>query len=385
MGALFFLVVVACVPFMPAGATVPRWAILSIAAAVLLFRTNISWVGVAVVGYLTLMAYVAPSGFDAAFIYWHFLVVVALFGFFVTRDIKGAMLGAALGFWVNSAVVLAQYYLNWQKIPQIIPNGGLFYNHFMASEAAAIVLAVIVGYRLWWLIPGILPTLALGARHSLIALGIAAGAGLWRYSRFAAMMAALGLFLFAFALMKGEGGHKMILISPDFLQRVGVWIDTIPHIRPWGHGLGSFIANYPSFQTHSISLQLRFENAHNDYIQLLYELGLGGALLISIVAARMVTAMPSPAWYGLIVFLVEACFGFPLYEPVSAALAAVCAAGVFNGCGSLRDLLHPVRPRIRHWPQNHGLAPVYAGGPGLPADADSPFGRSLRSDFGHGA
>lgn len=390
MGALFFLVVVACVPFMPAGATVPRWAILSIAAAVLMFRINISWVGGAVIGYLIIMAYVAPSGYDAAYILWHFLIVAVLFGYFVTRSIKGAMVGAALGFWVNSAVVLAQYYLDWQKIPQIIPNGGLFFNHFMASEAAAIVLAVIAGYRLWWLIPGILPTLVLGARHSMFALAVCAGVALWRYSRFAAMMATLGVLLFVVAVMKGEGGHSIIraywgLVPPDFLQRAGVWLDTIPQLRPWGHGLGSFIANYPAFQRHSIGLQLRFENTHNDYLQILYELGAGGAALIAVLAGRMITAPPSPAWYGMIVFAVEASFGFPLYEPASAALAAICAAGVFSGCNSLRDIFDPLRPRVRYWSQNHGLAPFHVGGADFPAHANAPIWRGVRGYPRHGA
>lgn len=383
MRAAFFLLIVACVPFLPSGATVPRWAILSVVAAIALYRTPITWPGMLLIAYLTGMAALGPVTYEALYIWWHFLIIAVLFAYFLTRDIRSVIIGAGLGLWVNSSVVIAQWGWGWEKIPQVIPNSGLFYNHNMGAEAAAITLAVAVGYRLWWLIPGIVPTLAFGSRAPVVALGIAGGLALWRWSRFAAMMTTLGGMLIAVAVMKAEGGHRMVFFSPDLVQRIGVWMDTIPHLTVLGHGLGSFLVNYPLYQHHSIGLQLRFENAHNDYLQVVYELGIGGLALIAVLLARTLAASPSPARYGMIVFLVEACFGFPLYEPVSAALAACCAARLFSDCRSLRDFVPARRSRICRRVEDYGLAPVRAGVPHLSLDALPSFWSRLRGNSGH--
>jgi hypothetical protein len=343
---IFFVLTVLTLPFLPSGGTVPRWAFLSMVCAGLLFQMNIHPFLMLFAVYLAVMAYIAPVGYEAAFIFWHFLLLAVLFCWATNAKMLWITVGAALGMWVNSAVVLAQWWWDWQAIPQLIPNSGLFYNHNMGAEAAAMILALVVGYRLWLLVPGLLPTLFFSSRAPVLALGIAGGLALWRYSRFMAMLLPLGAALFVFAVMKGEGGFRGVVFSADFMQRIGVWQDMLPQMIVWGHGLGSFIVDYPAFQRHTSSLLLRFENAHNDYLQIAYELGLGGVILIFILLARMSAAPASPAWYAMIVFLLEAAFGFPTYEPVSGALAACCAAVVFCGCTSLRDLLPARRSRI---------------------------------------
>lgn len=338
MGTIFFFLTILTFPFLPSGATVPRWAFLSIVCGVLICRINLSWPFLIFCIWLLVMSWVAPVGYDAMFILWHFLLFAVLFCYAQGIDMKRIAIGAALGMTVNSGFVVGQV-LGYNIMPQLAPNSGVFYNHNMGSEAAAMTLALVVGYRLWWFIPGLLPTLYFGSRAPMLALGIAAGLALWRRSRFAAMMTTLSVALFVVVFMVGEGGHRGVLVSDDLIQRIGVWQDLIPHLTAWGHGLGSFIVEYPLFQHHSSSLHLRFENVHNDYLQIAYELGLGGVALILVLLLRMTAAPASPAWYAMVVFLVEAVFGFPLYEPVSGALAACCAGVVFAGCTSLRGLL----------------------------------------------
>lgn len=373
----FFILTVLAIPFMPSGATVPRWAYLSLVCAVLFFRINLSWPFLIFVGYLLLMSWIAPVSFEAINIFWHFLLFAILFCWAQGADLKRIAIGAGAAIWVNSAVVIAQYY-GWQGIPQLVLYSGLFYNKNMGAEAAGMILALVVAYRVWWLIPGILPTLYFGSRAPLLALGVATGCALWRWSRFAALLTTLSVALIVVSL-RWEGGQQMF-ISNDLIQRIGVWQDMLPHLTIWGHGLGSFIVDYPAFQAHTQPLALRFENAHNDFLQTVYELGLGGILLIAILLARMTAVRHTPAWYAMIVFLVEACFGFPLFEPVSGALAACCAGILFVGCASLRDLLPDRRSRIWARVENHGLAPFRPGVGLFPAFALTSFRLRLRDN-----
>jgi hypothetical protein len=381
---VFFVLTVLAFPFLPSGGTVPRWAFLSLICAWFLFKIRIPPLLILFAVYLTVMAYIAPVVYEAAFIFWHFLVLAVLFCWAQHRNkeeyfLEMVTIGAALGMTVNSVVVLIQAFTDWQGIPQLIPNSGLFYNHNMGAEAAAMVLALVVGYRLWWLVPGLLPTLWFASRAPILSLGIAGGLALWRISRFAAMLVPLGCALFVFGVMKGEGGFRGVVLSADFLQRVGVWTDMLPQMTVWGHGLGSFIVDYPAFQRHTSSLMLRFENAHNDYLQVAYEMGLAGMLLIAILLAWMAAAPRSPAWYAMIVFLGEAAFGFPLYEPVSGALAACCAAVVFSGCTGLRDFLPARRSRIWARVADYGTAPFRLGVYLLPTNPLTPFSVRLRN------
>lgn len=383
MGTIFFFLTILTLPFLPSGATVPRWAFLSIVCGVLICRINLSWPFLAFCAWLLLMAWVAPVGYDAVFILWHFLLFAVLFCYAQGIDMKRVAIGAALGMAVNSGFVVGQV-LGWNAIPQLVPNSGLFYNHNMGSEAAAMILVLVVGYRLWWLVPGLLPTLYYGSRAPVLALGVAAGLALWRWSRFAALLTTLGVALFVVTIMAREGNYRGYFVSDDLMQRVGVWQDLIPHLTVWGHGLGSFIVEYPLFQQHTHSLVLRFENAHNDFLQVAYELGLAGVLLIMVLLARMLAIVPtpngSPAWYAMVVFLVEACFGFPLYEPVSGALAACCAGVLFAGCDSLRGLLPYRRSRIWAWVEDYELGPFRPRFPIFPAGSFASVGTGLQRD-----
>lgn len=374
MGVVVFVLMVACMPNLPEGATVPRWAFLSIVSAILFFRVRFGWTTILIGSYLGIMAAVAPIGYDAAFILWHFLLYIVLFLYAQQRlpDLRQVAIGGALGLTVNSAVVLGQWYWGWTFIPQIEPMSGLFYNFNFATEPAAMVMALVVGHRLWWLIPGLLPTLLTGSRAPILALGLAAMLALWRRGnkwddplngRFVAILAMLAAALFILA--RGKTG---IYISEDLAQRFAVWRDTVPHVNFFGHGIGSFIADFPTYQTHINALSLRFEHAHNDYLQVAYELGIGGLILLVVLAARMyvkgfsgrkwerVGESRNPEWYAMIVFLGIAVFDFPLYEPCTGTLAALCAGRLFAGCPGLRDLLASWRFRL--WDRAKDAQPV---------------------------
>lgn len=374
MGAIFFILTALIIPVMAAGATVPRWAFLSIVCAALLFKIEIPFGAWLLVVYVGLMAWVAPVGYEAAFLYWHFLLYAVVFLYAQTLDSsRGIAIGVGLAMTVNSALMLFETF-GHQIMPSSIFGtvGGLFYNHNLASETAAMAVALAIGYRLWWLLPGLIPTLALGSRAPVMALGAAGCMALWRWDRFFALMTFL-LMALAAAVLTSYRHDGLGTLG----ERFGVWQDMLPHLNLLGHGLGSFIVEFPLWQTHMPVLEYRYENPHNDLLQIAYELGLIGILLVGVLVWQMTQVRRSPEWYCLLVFLVEGCFGFPLYEPATGALAAFCAGRLFVGCAPLRDLLDAVRSRIRHRHENHAVGAFRGVVPAISPAADPTFGASL--------
>ena len=368
-GVLFFVLTVLCIPVLPDGAEIPRWGFMAAVAAVTIWRLELTSTFFIVVAYVAGMALLSPAGFDATLLFMHFLILAVLF---CTRfDLRQATMGAAIGMAVNSLFMLFQHY-GYTAIPMLSPMPGLFYNRNIGAEAAGMVLALAVVYRLWWFIPGILPVLVFGSRAPIIALAVAGGCALWRRSPFLGLMGVLGGLLFVVTVMHDYGGLT------DLWQRVGVWEDMLPALRPWGHGLGSFIYEFPLYQRHTSALQLRFENAHNDFLQLAFELGLVAVLAAVVILVQLWYTPKSPAWYALVVFLVEGCFGFPLYEPVTACLAAVCAGHLFAGNVAILDLWAARGPRVWAWLKDPRHAPFPLGEPALSRDQILQVGARLR-------
>lgn len=350
MGYIVFALTALVLP-LPSGATVPRWALLSMICAVLLFRIELSVWTLAFCLYLALMSWVAPVGYEAGLLLWHAFLLVVIFSYVRQREInfRAVAIGAGLAIAVNSAVAIMQLY-GWSGLPQTAIPGGLFYNRNVAAETAAMGLVFVVGYRLWWLVPGILPTLYFGSRTPVLALGVVGFLALWRWSRIAAVV--LPIAAATFVLF---GGSAIVHLH-DLDQRFGVWLDTLPALNLWGHGLGSFIIDYQRLQAHTLNLSLRFENPHNDLLQIAYELGAIGVLLVGWLWLRMWKAERSVQWYALAVFLMEGCFGFPLYEPATAVLAACCAGYLFGLRYPARASVAFERRRIRGGAEKRRLA-----------------------------
>jgi hypothetical protein len=366
---IFFALTVLCVPALPDGAEIPRWALMAVTTGILIFRVELTSSYLIVVAYVAGMALLGPSGYDALLLFVHFLILSVLF---ISRlDLRQVAIGGALGMAVNSGFMLAQHY-GFTYVPMLSPLPGLFYNRNIGAEAAGVILALTVAYRLWWLVPGVLPVLMFGSRAPIIALGTAAALAVGRRSPFLGFMTFMGGILFVVSWMHDYGGLT------DLVQRFGVWQDMLPGMRPWGHGLGSFIAEFPLYQRHTTALQLRFENAHNDFMQLCFELGLMAVLAAAVVLAQLWGTVRSPAWYALVVFLVEGCFGVPLYEPVTACFAAVCAGSLFAEHVVLFDLLAAWGPRVWAWACDPRQEPFPLGKPALSRDQVLQIGAGLR-------
>jgi O-antigen ligase len=74
-------------------------------------------------------------------------------------------------------------------------------------------------------------------------------------------------------------------LSTDYHLRLAIWRDTLSLIRAhplFGTGFGTYVSVYPSVQTTSLALLV--DHAHDDYLEILADLGvLGAGLLFGLV------------------------------------------------------------------------------------------------------
>lgn len=376
MGFVSFILTALYVPTFPAGATVPRWAFLAvIVPAIMVYRnTYVPRTALAIFMYVTIMAFWATNPYSALNDYLFFCILLGTFCIaYSTKPGPAVFIGAALGLWVNSFVVLGQFAGLWQ-MAETAPYSGLFMNRNGAVEAAAMLVPALVFYNRLWLILGLLPTLAAGARAPILALGAVGLFMVWGYSRWLAIGLSAALAILGFAFL----GHD----TASMVERLNVWRDTVQGLTWLGHGLGAFSAEFSTLQVHTDGLLTRFDHPHMEALQVLYEFGAGGVVLIGLLVFRM-SRDPSPSapWYALFVFLVEGCFSFPLYNPVTGFLAAVCLGYLCRYWADVRATVAFSRcciPRRDEHADNRALCTCSAA---IPAQSDTPFRCFLCSRF----
>lgn len=137
-----------------------------------------------------------------------------------------------------------------------------------------------------------------------MALSAAGLVVLWKWNRWAAAVGAFAALLLLLALI-GQPGRL-----PSNVLRIETWADAVRHLSLIGNGLGSFRFAYPEM-----------EFAHNDFLQITYELGVPGLIVLSGLLFLGLQSQERPL---LIAFMVEGFFGFPLYWPATGFFAAVC-------------------------------------------------------------
>ena len=240
------------------------------------------------------------------------------------------------------------------SLPLLIFRAAGQFSFFSSGEPGALSNA-------WWGVVTAFVAAALVAslsRAGVLAGGIAAALAIAAcpvrqhlHSRkvlFAALaMAALALGL---ALMTGLGpllksvtqGGLSDGASSRSLMNAHTWTG-IAAFFPVGAGLGSYAVAFQRFQTPSL---LGFvEYAHNDYLQLLFETGLAGVVILALLAMAAVSvgrnlwrsydaeAPRSPAlacYLGALAFAIHACFDFPAHIPAIAIIATLLFSASMN-------------------------------------------------------
>ncbi len=318
MSVLAFFTTVLFVQGIPGPATVPRWALLFLIVPILWYRHpgRTTWGHVLGASFLAWAALSLTWTFNfydgvRGALILGLLALVFCAAPLSLRRVYGAM---AIGLAVNSAAVVAQVY-GWAVLSQGVVPGGLFFNKNFGGELSAMVLAGAIVSRLWWAIPGILPTLILSdCRGAWLALGVACIILIYQSNK--ALAASLGSIsaMVAFAA---------VVRTPSIGQRFDLWLDTWDGFKFWGKGIGSFYSTFPEHATRLDALRWRPSTAHSDLINLIYELGPGVLLLLGLLVYALRARPLRAEHYVLLVFLTEGLVGFPLYVPATAFLAAL--------------------------------------------------------------
>lgn len=324
-GVFSFVLAVAFVPWWSAAADTPRWAVVALMAAGAALWCPISHWRVEYSLGLVFLTFAAVSLLWSAGPYEggdqlaKMLFLAAIFRVGAELpSLRPVYVGLAMGFAVNSAIVIAQV-AGWTGVPQLNSPAGLFVNKNYLAEPAAMLLVALTACRLRWCVIFVLPALVLpGARGAIAGLAVAALAWVWTKSRIGALvLAGIGVIAACALLEQGYGG-------PSMAERIQIWQATIGGMTWTGNGLGSFRALFPSHAPDFNLLAGRPSHAHNDFLEMAYELGPGAALYLAMIALAL--CGPNGAEkLALIVFLTEGCFGFPLHFPIPAALAALVA------------------------------------------------------------
>lgn len=321
MFGLGLVVTAAYWPWMWSPALTPKFAALSVfATALLLYRQQpIPFTRAHLFGCL-LVAWAAAS------VLWSWVPLYSLNGLWLmvllpavcfclgsqNHSLRPLFIGAGLGLSLSSAVAIGQL-LGWIHWPSINIPSGLFLNKNFMAEAAALVLIWLIAERIWWLAALVAPALALaGARGALLALGIGLALELRRHPSWL-----MGGLLVADMVLFGMGmaTHS----SATTTERLDIWQESANSLGFLGSGIGSY-----GFMPHQIHADGFSLHAHNDYLELVYELGVVGAILGALFAWELRGPLNS-ARLVLIVFAVEACFAFPSHLPTTLAIAALAA------------------------------------------------------------
>jgi len=326
VGTLAFLVTIAFVSPFPDGALAPRWVVLSIAVPGLLLclprlpRLCFGhWLFGAFWCVCGLSILWTPDVFDGLYIYWGFTLFGGLL-LTAPSDLRPIFIGAGCALAINSVFVLLQV-LGYEPVTQAVPPAGLFFNKNVGAEATALVIVGLLcsrpaevrgpGWRGMLLagagsVPLLVPPHSRGA---ILAFCVAVTGWLWSKHRFIGILVAIlavGLLSrLAFDISRWESSSS----------RLAFWVNALGTSNFWGHGLGSFRWTYPWF-----------EYAHNDLIQLLFEVGVPGLLLFCLFLGYCLRHGALSERLVLTAFIVEGFFGFPLYSPVTTFLVA-CTAG----------------------------------------------------------
>lgn len=215
--------------------------------------------------------------------------------------IASGFIGAA-----SSALSIGQA-LGWHPTHQWLPDQapGLFYNPAHAGYTLALIFMALLANRLYWLIPMLLPGLYLSHAR-----------GAWAAIAFGLLATWLRKPLWLLAIVLAFAFILTLHPSSSDLQRLQIWRAAWINLTFWGNGLGSFWDLYMGDPV------VHPEYAHNDYLQTVFEFGIGAIVPFAIVAWAASRTLAS-AWPTLVTFLFIACFSMPMHMPVAALIGTL--------------------------------------------------------------
>lgn len=323
-----FLATVAYVPGVPGGLTVLRWAILAAGAACAVLalsprRPNPGeWAGLLFLAYVAASIGWSVSPWTTTGALLHYLALGALFAYAARTDLGRWWDGYVWGMAVSGAVALAQTF-GWLVYAEGHGQNavsGLFENKNLLAECAAVAVVVAFYRRQWLALPFVLfAALEPASRTVWLALGLWGGVELVRRSRDGVLLwlalPALLSPLVIWGYFDAERLGRLVSLN----SRLAMYQLELHNLRWFGWGLGTFGEILPMYR-----------DGHDDWLQYVFELGLGAAPLFYALAWGW-----RAKWRGehgvLLVLGADALFNFPCQQPVTLLALALAAGGL---CGA---------------------------------------------------
>jgi hypothetical protein len=338
LAATAFLAGVLYLP-MPGAYEAPRWAAVQVGAtAALIFvhplrAGRAHWLGAAFLAWCAATAAWAVSSLDSAGALLQLVAGAAAFCVAAeldADDLRPFWTALALAACANAAVAVAQV-LGWHAFDMTgLVAGqpvGLFGNKNVMANLGAVAalgtLALAPGWQRAALLIGslvcaLLP-LSRGAAVALVA-GLAVRFLRWRGMAIAA--AATSILVLVDVLLVPSRA------TGSLAPRLEMWDWTITNLAPLGWGIGNYGTIFP------------FGHAANDLLELVFETGVGAALLVALVVACLARGGASPERSVMVALLVEAAVSAPLHEPATFLVGAVVAGRLAGGVDRERRLEH---------------------------------------------
>lgn len=258
---------------------------------------------------------------------WHLVLLLVAFSVgAVCGNLEKPLTLMAITVAITLPAVALQS-LGYSGVPQTAPPAGLFLNKNVLAETAAVLLIAMIYLRNWALvIPLLIITVLAREKAAYAGMAVAMITYLWpRSPRLAGAVLAIGMVLLA-----------AFVGSLSATERFDIWLDTWQGTKWYGNGIGSYFTVFPASATHYDVLTIRPEYAHNEFLHVLFEYGIGsiGFLLLTIYALRGSRELERLIFVSI---LAVSLFAFPLHMPITAFLAALVAGRL---CSSGPDRLH---------------------------------------------
>ncbi len=238
------------------------------------------------------------------------------------KDPKPVFIGLALGLGISGVIAILQKYFEFKFV---FVNGivaGLFVNPNVFSETSVVILLCLLVSKLYWWIPVTLPgILIVHSRTGLLALGVGLFTWLFNKNRYFALLSLLGV-----ALLSTIFYWNSFSIS-SIIERFDLWKDTIKGFSVRGNGIGSFEILFPNYAVNIDTSVARPRYAHNDLLQLIFDLGVGSVFILPLLWIKIKNEY-SPILYGI---GIVASLSFAFHMPALAFIGCLVAGFANRG------------------------------------------------------
>jgi len=324
LGSYSFFLTICYIPIFYGGSTNIRWVYLALTTSFLLLLlkpnkfTVFHLIGLLLIFWSLVSVLWSFNQYDSVDRLIHLLIIAQIFvlGSRI-ESLKEIFIGLGLGTGISTFLYL---YFNMPA--------GLFVNQTLLGETAILTLIGLCIYKLWWFIPVVLPSLFSGSRGVLLAGIITVIMWVWSKSKFLAVSLISPIIVFGFL------SYKFNIRLSSVYERFDLWKDSLNGVTLFGQGIGSYHSAYPYFAERIDTLKYRPMQAHNDLLQVFFELGIiGGILVIGFVYLLM--KVKDNEKYIIYCFIVLSMFSFPIYMPVSAFIFAIVSGYMSRNFSSL--------------------------------------------------